>query len=499
MPSPGLITRPRAGTRGTIAIGFGFALVVHAFLILLLATTDLFDRAPRAIGSRGAGTALATGAAGGELDDPDLAAGCAADVALAASARTLLCFAPWQDGAARPTCLHDAEVQGYMDLSGCSAANEPSTAVAMIDPKTLAQIEKQKPLDAEQLLDEIKPPDPDKPTPPPPTPQLQVQPPTPPPPPPPPAVQRPHQVVETAKPDHEDKEPEDARYLAEYNTRADKQKVARGAADEKMVAKSKPKELKATDKPKDDPAVKQVSEAPPGKRPDAPPTPGTLSMRRPGPNAPQAREPQDQKTRGSTSGARGPEVADGYLQRRGNGAIEQERHQREEQPRGDNGGGGGAPPIPNLRPTREQLERIVGGGNVDHVDDANDSDETALTAKRWVYASFFNRMKRQVAQNWDPQTTWRRIDPNGSVYGFKTRVTEVRVSLSATGAMANIVVTTPCGVGELDDEAVRAFKAAAPFPNPPDGLVKDGLITFAFSFYFEIGQPRSAWRVVRTY
>ena len=85
------------------------------------------------------------------------------------------------------------------------------------------------------------------------------------------------------------------------------------------------------------------------------------------------------------------------------------------------------------------------------------------------------------------------------MYGFKTRVTEVRVSLNAAGAMARIVVVTPSGVSELDDEAVRAFRAVGSFPNPPDGLVKDGMITFAFSFFFEIGQPRSAWRVIKTY
>ena len=58
---------------------------------------------------------------------------------------------------------------------------------------------------------------------------------------------------------------------------------------------------------------------------------------------------------------------------------------------------------------------------------------------------------------------------------------------------------TPSGVSELDDEAVRAFHASAPFPNPPDGLAnKDGVITFAFSFFLEIGSPRTSWRVIRS-
>ena len=73
------------------------------------------------------------------------------------------------------------------------------------------------------------------------------------------------------------------------------------------------------------------------------------------------------------------------------------------------------------------------------------------------------------------------------------------MSLSKKGELSKIVVTTPCGVTDLDDEAVRAFHAAAPFPNPPEGLVaKDNLITFAFSFYFEIGSPHTSWRVIRS-
>src|SRR5207249_9699656 len=141
----------------------------------------------------------------------------------------------------------------------------------------------------------------------------------------------------------------------------------------------------------------------------------------------------------------------------------QERHNKGEIPKGEGGAGGGQPTAPP-KLTDEQLERVVGGGSVDHLDDVDNGDETALNAKRWVYASFFNRLKRQVAQNWDPASVWRRSDPTGQVYGYKTRVTEVRVSLLANGDVARIVVTTPSGVSELDDEAVRAFHAAAPFP-----------------------------------
>jgi TonB family protein len=220
-------------------------------------------------------------------------------------------------------------------------------------------------------------------------------------------------------------------------------------------------------------------------------------MRAPGAQSPAETE-QEAKVRGSTTGAGGSMVADGYVARKGDAAISQERHDRSEIPRGQDGAGGGAPQVPNLKPSQEVLERLAGGGSVDHLEDVKNGDETALSARRWVYASFFNRLKRQVAQNWDPGTVWRRRDPTGTVFGFKTRITEVRVSLNRHGDLEKILVTSPSGVVELDEEAVRAFRSAGRFPNPPDGLVqKDNLITFPFAFFFEIGGREShlTWRL----
>jgi TonB family protein len=122
-------------------------------------------------------------------------------------------------------------------------------------------------------------------------------------------------------------------------------------------------------------------------------------------------------------------------------------------------------------------------------------DETTLSSKKWIYAGYFNRLKRMVAQNWDPATVIRRIDPMGTTFGFKTRITEVRASLSRKGELAEIVVNSSSGVVEFDDEAVRAFRAAGPFPQPPPDL--DEHVTFSFNFVFELGAPRITWRLPR--
>ncbi|MBL0219464.1 MAG: TonB family protein [Myxococcales bacterium] len=423
------------------------------------------------------------------VEEPELHTTCASDVILATGARAAMCLAPWNadvDG-----CGSDTVMSMWMDLSSCQAGDSISTSpIALLSPR---QAEKLTPIDPERLIDEAMQQELAKQQPPPP-PVPQQQPQTAPPPPPPP--QRPTQVVETAKPNTE-QEPENARFVSENNVKVDQQKVARGSVQEPMVAKSKPAELTPKEDPKEA-SVKELKEADKGKSEKAPDAPGVLAMRPAGTPQP-AEAPQEAKTRGATSSDKGPLVADGFVPRHGDGAIEQAKRDPGELSRGQSGAGGGAPQVPNLKPTPETLERIAGGGSVDHLDDVENGDETALSSKRWVYASFFNRLKRQVAQNWDPATVWRRSDPQGTVYGFKTRVTEVRVSLAGNGSLQKIVVTQPSGVNELDDEAVRAFHASAPFPNPPDGLVaKDGLITFAFSFYFEIGAPRSSWRVIRS-
>jgi TonB family protein len=422
-----------------------------------------------------------------------LRSNCVGDALFASTARAAMCFAPWQSDVDQ--CLADSEMAMYMDISGCVQTEQP-LEVATVSLPSQRALDQVKPIDPEQLIEMAKQQEQPKP-PPPEIAQQQQQQQQPPPPPAPPAPPKRAQIVETAKPTAE-KPPEDTRFVAEFDTSVKKQTVARGSVHEEMVAKSKPAELEAKQNPKEASIKEETPDRPKGANKEAPDVPGTLAMRKEGAQAPSDMQ-QEAKTRGSYTGATGPTAFDGFVPKRGEGAFEQQRRERSEIPRGQSGAGGGAPEVPNLKPTQDVLERAIGGGNVDHLDDVTNGDETALNAKRWIHASFFNRLKRSVAQNWDPASVWRRRDPNGSVYGYKTRVTEVRVALTAKGDLAKIVVTQPSGVTELDDEAVRAFQHAAPFVNPPKELANDdGLITFAFSFYFEIGAPRTSWRVIRS-
>lgn len=154
--------------------------------------------------------------------------------------------------------------------------------------------------------------------------------------------------------------------------------------------------------------------------------------------------------------------------------------------------------LKDLELSDRELSRALGSRVNDYLKGVKKGKQTLLNSKRWRFASFFNRVKRQVAQNWHPDVVYRRRDPTGNVYGFKDRLTILRVRLTPEGRLTDLHLEKASGVGFLDDEAMSAFRAAEPFPNPPKGLVdKDtGQISFRFGFLFEISR-RPNFRIFR--
>ncbi len=138
---------------------------------------------------------------------------------------------------------------------------------------------------------------------------------------------------------------------------------------------------------------------------------------------------------------------------------------------------------------------VGGGGGEFGTDspllDIEEGDRTLLNARRFKYWGYFNRIHDSIKRNWQPGQEYRRADPTGRVYGVKDRMTVLAVRLDRHGTLLDLSVREGSGVAPLDDEALRAFRAAEPFPNPPAGLVgKHGTIMFSFGFFLDI---KSGW------
>ncbi|MBN1961935.1 MAG: TonB family protein [Deltaproteobacteria bacterium] len=139
------------------------------------------------------------------------------------------------------------------------------------------------------------------------------------------------------------------------------------------------------------------------------------------------------------------------------------------------------------------LASLSGAPANDHLEGVDLGEGTFLNSRAFKYASFFNRIKRDVSNNWRPMQEYQRRDPTGNIYGFRSRETVLNITLKADGTLKDTKILQSSGLDFLDREAIYAFKRAGPFPNPPKGLIQNNdEISFPFGFYIDFsGRSRS--------
>ncbi len=156
---------------------------------------------------------------------------------------------------------------------------------------------------------------------------------------------------------------------------------------------------------------------------------------------------------------------------------------------GENGVGPRSNIPKSLLPDLNTALEVAGAPMNDRLEDVPEGEETWLNTKSFKYATFYNRVKREVAKRWRPANAQARFDPTHAIHGYQNRYTVVFITLDDKGNLQDAEVSRSSGVGFLDEEALSAVLKAAPFPNPPPGIVEsDGKIKFPFGFYFELGR-----------
>jgi protein TonB len=116
-------------------------------------------------------------------------------------------------------------------------------------------------------------------------------------------------------------------------------------------------------------------------------------------------------------------------------------------------------------------------------------DRVALNAKENLFVGYLNRIRRLVNFYWDQNL---HNLPSGMALAKTSYATTVEVVLDGAGALEVIKVIRESGSPELDDCLVRAFRSAGPFPNPPEGLIeKDGRVYLPhMTFQVGLGQAK---------
>lgn len=144
---------------------------------------------------------------------------------------------------------------------------------------------------------------------------------------------------------------------------------------------------------------------------------------------------------------------------------------------------------------QKNLARAQNGAQAGEASTTNDNLSvqedliTKLNTKEYKYYGYYHRIKLQLNQWWQPKVrekVTKMMSQGRTVASEENRTTRLIIILNDAGTLVKVQVLAESGVRDLDDAAVEAFRAAAPFPNPPKGIVeKDGTVKIRWDFVVE--------------
>jgi protein TonB len=125
----------------------------------------------------------------------------------------------------------------------------------------------------------------------------------------------------------------------------------------------------------------------------------------------------------------------------------------------------------------------------DYLKNVDVGNETMLNTREFKYFTYYSRIRKQLAQYWEPkvrQKVGQMFKQGRKIASTQDHITKLLITLNNQGQLVRVQVLDASGVQDLDDAATEAFRAAAPFPNPPQGIVEDdGTVKIRWDFVLE--------------
>ncbi len=121
----------------------------------------------------------------------------------------------------------------------------------------------------------------------------------------------------------------------------------------------------------------------------------------------------------------------------------------------------------------------------DNLSGVEEGDATVLSTREFRYFSYYHRIKELLRQHWKPEVERKiaLIWAKGKQIDKEELTTKLLILLDEKGTIQKISRLGTSGHAEVDSAAVQAFEKAAPFPNPPKGIVDaDGFIRIRWDF-----------------
>lgn len=143
------------------------------------------------------------------------------------------------------------------------------------------------------------------------------------------------------------------------------------------------------------------------------------------------------------------------------------------------------------RPRENSIRNVaIGQSSSEFIPGIEEGSFTALNTDQLTYYTFYERMHGQVRPRWvnNVRNFVARQSPEQlNVLARYNRTTRFEIVLGPDGSFFSSLIHRSSGDKELDRITVQAFRDAAPFPNPPRGMIEnDGMIHlyYEFTIYF---------------
>jgi len=108
---------------------------------------------------------------------------------------------------------------------------------------------------------------------------------------------------------------------------------------------------------------------------------------------------------------------------------------------------------------------------------SRDAGPVSLNTRDPIYVSYFNKIKHSIELQWEyPEVALR--------YGLQGRLS-LEFAIASNGQLERLRILRSSGSQVLDEEALRAIKAASPFPPLPPWIRSNPLSISAFMEYHD--------------
>jgi protein TonB len=110
---------------------------------------------------------------------------------------------------------------------------------------------------------------------------------------------------------------------------------------------------------------------------------------------------------------------------------------------------------------------------------------THLNTIEFKFYGFYHRIRQKLEQYWGNSLREKAdllAKQGRRIASDVDKITSLSIHIDTRGNIVKIMLRSTSGVKELDDAAIESFNKAGPFPNPPQGMMKDGVAVIEWGF-----------------